>query len=193
MTGSIKLSQTAKLGFRRAMLALAVWLLLAVAALVVGPAVHGEEAWAPVLLQSETASPPTAPITTTGGITETPPLPPLEGPTATITPANTPTPSATATPPPPTPIPTAARTATPVSTALPEPTDTAPVEGSTRTRQHYVRGNSNVVFQWGLLVDSLALGISYVWLIGGLLIGIGLPIVLLVLWVRSRRRRPAQE
>jgi hypothetical protein len=140
-TRSIELMETAKLGLRRVALVLAVWLLLAVAVVVGGPAVHGEE-----------------------------------------------TPTAT-----PTPKPTATRTATTVPTVSPEPTNTPEVEGSSPLRQHYVRGKSNVVFQWGMLVDSLALGISYAWLVGGLVAGIGLPIVLVVWWLRSRRRRPERE
>jgi len=44
-----------------------------------------------------------------------------------------------------------------------------------------------------MLIDSLALGISYAWLVIGILVGVGLPILFVVLWVRTRRRRSAQE
>ena len=197
MTGSIKLLPTAKLGSRRALsaaiLALAAWVVLAGLLLAVGPAVHGEEAPAAALFQAGTASPTTGTITATAGISETPFLPPIEAPTATNTPTNTPTPTATSTQAPPTPSPTATRTLTSLPTALAEPTDTGQIGGSSQIRQHYVRGDSNVVFKWDMLVDSLALGISYAWLIGGLVVGIGLPILLIVLWNRSKRRRPARE
>jgi len=186
MTGSIKLLPTAKLGSRRALsaaiLALAAWVVLAGVQPAVGPAVHGEEAGASTLFQGGT-------ITATAGITETPFLPPIEVPTATNTPTNTPTPTATSTQLPPTPSPTATRTSTP----LPEPTDSAQTGTSSRARQHYVRGDSNVLFKWDMLVDSLALGISYAWLIGGLVVGIGMPILFVVLWNRSKRRRRARE
>jgi hypothetical protein len=182
--------QTAKLESARAralsalIVALGIWLVLAVLLPAMGPAVHGEAA--PVMGQAET-SPTTEAITSTGGITETPPLPLIEEPTATITPTETPTPTATPTLPP-TPEPTATLTATPLPTAVPLPTDTP-----RQARQHYVRGDSNVVFRWDMLVDSLALGISYAWLIGGLVVAIGLPILLVVLWLRAERRRSAQE
>ena len=188
MTGSIRPMQTAKLESVRTralsalIVALGVWLVLAVLLPTVGPAVHGEAA--PVLVQ---ATPTTEAITSTGGITETPPLPLIEEPTATITPTETPTPTATPTLPP-TPEPTATLTPTPFPTAVPLPTDTP-----SQARQHYVRGDSNVVFRWDMLVDSLALGISYAWLIGGLVVAIGLPILLVVLWLRAKRRRSAQE
>jgi hypothetical protein len=44
-----------------------------------------------------------------------------------------------------------------------------------------------------MLIDSLALGISYAWLFGGILLGVGLPILFVFLWVRTKRRRSAQE
>jgi len=167
------------------------WLLLAALLLVVGLAVHGEGAAAFALVQSETASPTTGQITATAGTAETPFLPPLITPTATITPTDTPT--VTPTQPPPTPTPTASWTPTPPPTASPEPVNTAQTGASSKTRRHYVRGDSNVVIQWGLLVDSLALGISWAWLVVGVLVGVGLPILFVLLWVRTRRRRPAQE
>ena len=191
MTGSIKPLQAAKLGSRKTrilpaqFLVLAACLLLAALLLAVGLALHSEKVSADALFQSETASPTTGPITATAGITETPFLPPLITPTTPIAPTNTPSPTATPTRSP-TPEPTASWTPIPSPTASPEPANTAP-------RRHYVRGDSNIVIQWGMLIDSLALGISYAWLIGGILVGVGLPILLIVLWVRTRRRRSAQE
>ena len=183
MTGSIRLLQAAKLASRKSralpalMVALATWVLLAILLLAVGFAVRGEPAEAHALFQSETASPATGQITAT----------------AAITPTDTPAPTDTPTPPPPTPEPTATWTATPPPTATPLPTDTPQAETSAAARRHYVRGDSNVTFQWGMLIDSLALGISWAWLVLGILIGAGLPILFLVLWVKTRRRRPAQE
>ncbi len=159
------------------------WLLLAALLLFVGLALPGEQASAAVLFQSETADPATGPITNTADIT----------PTVTITPTDTPAPTDTPTQPPPTPEPTATWTPTPLPTATPQPTSTPPPPAPSTIRRHYVRGDSNVVIQWGMLVDSLALGISYLWLVAGILIGVGLPILFLVLWVRNRRRRSTQE
>ena len=199
MTGLTRVLKPARLGSRRVrnrpplVLVLAAWLLMAALLLAVGLAVHGEEASAQLLAQSETASPTTAPITATAGITETPFVPLLITPTATITPTDIPTPTAMPTEPPPTPEPTSTRTLTPSATASPEPISTARTGTSSNTRQHYVRGDSNVVIQWGVLIDSLALGISYAWLVIGILVGVGLPILFVVLWVRTRRRRSAQE
>jgi hypothetical protein len=174
-------------------LAVAAWLLLAALLPVVGLAVHGEEASASTLFQSETASPTTGLVTATAGITETPFLPPLITATVTITPTETPLPTATPTQPPATPEPTASWTPTPSPTVSPEPVSTAQSGASSNTRQHYVRGDSNVVIQWGMLIDSLALGITYAWLLGGILVGVGLPILFVFLWVRTKRRRSVQE
>jgi pilus assembly protein TadC len=44
-----------------------------------------------------------------------------------------------------------------------------------------------------MLVDSLALGISWAWLVVGIFVGVGLPILLVALWVRARRRQSEQE
>jgi hypothetical protein len=199
MTGWIKLLQTCKPGLRGAqtlpalILALGAWLLLAALLLAVGLAVHSEEASANALFQGETASPTTGPITATAAITETPFLPPLITTTATMTPTDTPPSTATPTEPPPTPEPTATWTPTPLPTALPEPTATAQTGASSTARRHYVRGDSNVVIQWGMLVDSLALGISWAWLVVGIFVGVGLPILLVALWVRARRCQSEQE
>lgn len=153
------------------------WLLLATLLLFLGLALPSAQASAGVLFQSETADPATGPIT----------------PTATITPTNTPVPTDTPTQPPPTPEPTATWTPTPLPTATPQPTSTPQPTALSTIRRHYVRGDSNIVIQWGMLVDSLALGISYLWLVAGILIGIGLPILFIVLWVRNRRRRSTQD
>jgi len=199
MNGSIKLLQACKPDSQRAptspalILALAVWLLLAALLVAAGLAVHSEQASADLLFQSETASPTTGPITATASITDTPFLPPLITSTATITPTETPSPTATPTQPPPTPEPTASWTPTPPPTATPEPVNTTQTGASSQTRRHYVRGDSNVVIQWGMLIDSLALGISYAWLAIGVLVGVGLPILLIVLWFRTKPNGPARE
>ena len=192
MTGSIKTPKPAGLGSRRArnlptlVFVLAAWLLLAAMLLAAGLTIHSEAASAHMLFQGETASPTTAPITATEDMTETILLPPPITPTATIVPTETPQP-------PPTSEPTATRTATPSPTVSAEPITTAQAGASSDSRRHYVRGDSNVTFDWGMLIDSLALGISYVWLVIGILVGVGLPILFVVLWVRTRRRRSAQE
>jgi len=199
MTESIKPLQACKSDSQRTptlpalILALAAWLLLATLLVVVGLAVRSEQASADALFQIETASPTTGAITATASITDTPFLPPLITATATITPTETPSPTATPTQPPPTQEPTATWTPAPQPTATPEPVSTTQTEVSSQTRRHYVRGDSNVVIQWGMLIDSLALGISYAWLAIGVLIGVGLPILFVVLWVRTRRNGSARE
>jgi hypothetical protein len=196
MTGSNKPMQTCRLGSRRArtlpalILALATWLPLAALLLAVGLTLHSREASASMLFQTEPASPTPGAITDTVGITDSLVVPPLISVTAT-TPTETPT--ATPTQSPPTPEPTASWTPTPSPTVSPEPISTAQTGTSSKTRQHYVRGDSNITFQWGMLVDSLALGISYAWLFAGILVGVGLPILFVVLWVKTKRRRSAQE
>jgi hypothetical protein len=123
--------------------------------------------------------------------TDTPPsLPTLEAtetvtveatleltPTATLEPAATETPS-----------PEAAATVVPTATWTAEP---AAEEGDSQGR--YAEGESDLKFEWGMLLDSLALGVSYIWLCCGAVILVGLPVVFAVLWTASRRRRSLSE
>jgi hypothetical protein len=59
--------------------------------------------------------------------------------------------------------------------------------------QRYPEDTANLEFEWGTLFDSVALGISYVWLCCGVLLLLGLPLLLAVLWLRSKQRREPDE
>ncbi len=118
--------------------------------------------------------------------------------TATPTTEASPTVAASATPTPTVPMtPTATLTMTMQPTASPTmsptttPTRTAVSEPTPDPR--YAEGGSNLTFDWGMLVDSLALGLSYMWLCCGVLILVGIPVVFIVLWVASNRVRQRQE
>jgi hypothetical protein len=112
--------------------------------------------------------------------TEVPTIPAL----ATDTPPPTATPiQATDTP---TPAPGMQTTASP--TVTPAPSATLASDGD-----RYAEGDSNLRFEWGMLFDSVALGLSYVWLCCGSLVLLGIPTLFLVLWVASRRRRQGEE
>ncbi len=141
------------------------------------------------LFQSPPAGTPTAELT--------PPVPPE---TPTLGPAQTPTVAVTPTLTPELPPvvstegPTAELTATsmPVEglpTAAPVPSPTDESEG----RQRYPEDESNLQFEWGMLFDSAALFFSYAWLCCGVLLFLAIPIVFIVLWVASRRRRQQEE
>jgi hypothetical protein len=109
---------------------------------------------------------------------------PTELPTATTEPTATVLPTDT---PPPTEAP-------PTATNTPVPTDAGaqaqPTEdGSTR----YADEESTLRFEWGMLFDSIALGLSYTWLCCGALVLVSVPIVFVVLWVASKRRRQQKE
>ena len=106
-------------------------------------------------------------------------------PPATLLPTSTPiTPTFTPTPIEATPTPTA--TILPSST--PEPTATVPA-GEDR----YPDEESNLRFEWSMLVDSAALALSYTWLCCGALIVLAIPALFAVLWVASNRREQAED
>jgi hypothetical protein len=48
-------------------------------------------------------------------------------------------------------------------------------------------------FDWGELVDALALGAAYLWLGCGVFTLLAIPAVFIVLWVASNRRNRQQE
>lgn len=97
-------------------------------------------------------------------------------------------------------------TLTPTVTPLPvEPadapviTDTMPVDagseelGGDPVRDRYPDDDSNLEFEWGMLFDSMALGLSYAWLCCGVFFMLLLPLGFLALWVVARRRRRRME
>lgn len=89
------------------------------------------------------------------------------------------------TPLPPTPPP-------PTRTPFPPATSTA-VTPEEDVTQRYPDGESNLRFEWGMLFDSFALGVSYIWLCCGGLVLLCIPAIFLVLWVASRRRKQGEE
>jgi hypothetical protein len=121
----------------------------------------------------------------TEGATEQPTAP---LPTETLPPAQTdvvaPTepPAVTNTPTPAGPLETA--TPVPSPTGLPGEASPTPDES-----QRYAEGDSNLKFEWGMLFDSVALLLSYLWLCCGGLLFLAIPILFAVLWIASKRRQ----
>ena len=135
---------------------------------------------------------PTVPRVTATPTTEASPTIPVEvSATPMPTDAQTPTtvPEVTSTLPVTTTTPTASPTPIPSQTPVPSATAAAEPTGDPR----YSDGESDLTFDWGMLVDSVALGLSYMWLCCGGLILLGIPVLFIVLWVASNRRRQAQE
>ena len=125
-------------------------------------------------------------LTATQVITDTPT--PLPSDTPTVLPSDTPTLVPSATP---------ALTAT---TPLPagEEALTPPAEGeggeaAEEERQRYPLGDTGLNFEWGMLFDAVALGLSYTWLCCGVFIVLGIPLFFIVLWVASSARRQRTE
>ncbi|MGC9336333.1 MAG: hypothetical protein ACP5JJ_19520, partial [Anaerolineae bacterium] len=103
--------------------------------------------------------------------------------TPTLTPSSTPTLTPTLTPtetPPP-----------PAETAIPEVTPL--VEDIDEGSQRYREGDSDVAVDWGMLFDSVALALSYIWLGCGVLIFMAIPVLFAVLWVAGKRRQQPPE
>lgn len=164
-----------------------------------------------ILWQADTAalaglfqSPPTD--TPTVQATNTPAVTPTLSPTVTVTPAitGTATPLPTDTPPVlPSETPTLAPSATPTLTPTESlPADQEPLtppagdEGGEATgedRGRYPQGESSLRFEWGMLFDAVALGLSYTWLCCGVFIVLGVPLFFVVLWVASSARRQRTE
>jgi len=148
----------------------------------------------PTLMPTPTAEiQPSATATTEGPpptATETPvapPAPPTETPvlavTATLVPTNPPTPTA---------VPTETPVLPTETLAPPAPTST-PVPAEQDGTERYAQEDSNLLFDWTMLFDSVALGLSYVWLCCGVLVLVGVPIFFLALWVAGRRREQEEE
>jgi hypothetical protein len=60
-------------------------------------------------------------------------------------------------------------------------------------RRRYVEGESPIIFQWDMLIDSLALAVSYAWLCCGVVAIVGLPVMFVVLWVMGTNRRRTRQ
>lgn len=80
-----------------------------------------------------------------------------------------------------------------IETASPEPSATGEAEATPDDRARYSEGDSNLKFEWGMLFDSASLFLSYAWLCCGVLVFIAVPVVFIVLWVASKRRRQQEE
>jgi hypothetical protein len=179
----------------RAILKLSPW--IAVALFLVAAFWGSDTAALSGLFQSPPTLTPTVPATDTPQATET--LPPTEVPaeTPTLPPTETATQVPTAQPQPTgtdTPQPTATGTdLTPPVEETPGVEGTPGEEGDENDRQRYAEGESDLKFEWPMLFDSLALGLSYAWLCCGVLILVGIPLIFIVLWVASRSRRGTEE
>jgi hypothetical protein len=144
--------------------------------------------------------------------TTAPPTATLEAPTATVgTPALTPTSTLTVTltltptkapeptkPPEPTALPTEispeAPVAAPSDTPTPAPVvETAEPDITTDENERYAEEGTDLRFDWDMLFDSVALGVSYIWLCCGILLFLAVPVVFAVLWAVSKRRQEQEE
>ncbi len=158
-----------------------------------------------------------ADLTTTSGLFQSPPeitdtpLPPA--PEVTFTPTLTPTWTPTGTLPPPVELtpsvePTIPLTPTevsatptltptelaPTSTPSPSPTSEAGEPEPTEDEsQRYADQDVDLEYEWSMLFDSVALGVSYLWLCCGVLVFLGIPVFFIVLWVASNRRKQGGE
>jgi cytoskeletal protein RodZ len=144
------------------------------------------------IFQSPATSTPTSEATATSEVPEataTEAQPTIQ-PTQTLVPTATMTdvpPTATEEPATPT---TLAPTAT---ITLPPAVDSVAATPTVDERQRYADEGTGLVFEWGTLFDSVALGVSYLWLCCGLFVFLLIPLVFVVLWVASRRRGQQQE
>ena len=59
--------------------------------------------------------------------------------------------------------------------------------------ERYPEGESNLLFDWSMLVDTVALGLSYAWLCCGVIVLLGLTGLFVTLWAASKRREQAEE
>ena len=134
-----------------------------------------------------TSTPPTEPSATpeVPEPTATEALPPTSPPTPTLMPTATEVPATpTALPP------TATFTPPPtVESVRATPTPTQTID----ERRRYAEEGTDLVFEWGTLFDSVALGVSYIWLCCGVLVFLLIPVIFIVLWAASRRRKQQQE
>ena len=77
----------------------------------------------------------------------------------------------------------------PPATDTPAPSATAEPEEPLDESQRYPDDESNLRFEWGMLFDSMALFLSYVWLCCGILLFIAVPLFFFVLWRTSASRQ----
>jgi hypothetical protein len=85
---------------------------------------------------------------------------------------------------------------TPMATMALTATPFASPRASTEELQdqdRYADGESRFRFEWRMLFDSLALAASYLWLCCGLILLLGIPLLFIILWIASTRRKQAEE
>lgn len=170
----------------KALLRLSPWILLSLA-LALG-VLRADLVATSGLFQSPATSTPTIEATATA---EAPEPTSTVPPTLTSQPTQTLVPTATMTVQPPTVTPTLMP---PTATATVPPTVQSVVPTATvDERQRYSDEGTGLIFEWGTLFDSVALGVSYLWLCCGAIIFVLIPIVFIVLWMASRRRKQQEE
>jgi hypothetical protein len=123
---------------------------------------------APESTATETAVPSASPPTQTPGAAVTATLVPTNPPTATPVPTETPV--------------------VPTQTPVPQTATATPAPADQDENERYAQEDSNILFDWTMLFDSVALGLSYVWLCCGVLILLGVPVFFVILWLSARRR-----
>lgn len=128
---------------------------------------------------------PTATVTPELSATLTPVLPQTPEVSPTLTPTLVPSPTPTVTP-------TQMLPAGEVSPTL-QPAEGEADAAAGQERQRYATGESGLEFEWGMLFDAVALGLSYTWLCCGVFVVLGVPLFFLVLWVASRVRQQRAE
>ncbi len=165
----------------RAVLRISPWLLLALVVAMIWLGANRTATAVP--FQSPLPTEPASP---------TPEVSPILTPTVTLTPTLEPTvfvpPAAVPTEVPPT---ATALPLTPTLTPTLQPTATAgaPVKPSD-TSQRYPDEKTSYRFDWAELLDSVALGASYLWLCCGILVFLAVPVLFLALSIASKRRQP---
>lgn len=172
----------------KALLRLSPWILLSLA-LALG-VLRADLVATSGLFQSPATSTPTSEATATA-TAEAPQPSATVPPTPTSQPTQTLMPTATMTVPPPTATPTLMP---PTATATVPPTVQSVAPTATiDERQRYSDEGTDLIFEWGTLFDSVALGVSYLWLCCGAIVFVLIPIAFIVLWVASRRRKQQEE
>ncbi len=133
--------------------------------------------------------PPTAvPATATAAPTQPPTAAPATATAAPTQPAQPTRPSASTETPPASP--TVAATSTPLPSPTVPPTVTPAATGGS---ERYPEEDTNVIFDFGALFDSVALAVSYGWLCCGICALFVVPLLFVVLWVASARYRKQSQ
>jgi hypothetical protein len=171
----------------QAVLKLAPWLLLSL--LLAAFLWHADLNAVSGLFQSPATPTATLPPTATEEPSPVPTEPPLT-PTEVVTPTATATLAPTATPTPEIP---AGGSATPTDLPPASPTPTQPPPTPAGDENPRYTDDADLAYDWGMLFDSVALGLSYIWLCCGVLLLLAVPVFFVVLWVMGKRRQEQEE